>query len=114
MEKTNFKNWGWWALGGVVVIAIVALAATLRAGPEPTDEVSVEGDGRGQTEVVADGSATGEEATGTEGATAGDSSALPRSGPSEASMFGLLLAGVFVYVMSLALGNVTRAAKAEK
>jgi len=115
MEKTNFKKWGWWALWGVVVILIIAaLVSSLGSGPKPADGELTEDEGQGQTEIVADESATEEEEAKAGDDAAGDMDALPQSGPVEDGMLGLLLAGAFAYVMSLALGSVFRAAKAEK
>ena len=112
MEKTNFKKWGWWALGGVVAIVIIAALVAALGKSEPEGE-KTPADNDGQTGVVVDDPAD-EEEPGDVAAGSGGTEALPQSGPVENSVLALLLAGVFAYIMSLALGNVFRAAKAEK
>ena len=117
MEKTNFKKWGWWALGGVVAVAIIAVVVViLRTGPEPTDTEEPKGDG--QSGIVDEKPTDKEPAkpddSGDGVATISDAEALPQTGPVEDGMLGLLLAGVFAYVIGLGLNNVYRAAKAEK
>ena len=109
MEKTNFKKWGWWAIGGVVAIAvIVGAVAMMGSGPEPADTEDPEGDGTTNVVDVTpdDTKKPQDEVTNPE--------ELPKSGPVEESMLALLLAGVFAYIMGLSLTSVYRAAKREK
>ncbi|MCL1839898.1 hypothetical protein FWF89_02805 [Candidatus Saccharibacteria bacterium] len=110
MEKTNFKKWGWWALGGVVAIVVIAVVvAIVGSGPEPTTD---EPEGDGQTGIVDEKPSEEPEKPGE--VAVEDPGTLPQSGPVEDGMLGLLLAGVFAYVVGLALSSVRRAAKLEK
>jgi len=115
MEKTNFKKWGWWAIGGLVAVAIVAaLVVAMGGGPKPTEsEEPVEN--VEQTEVVNNGNWDDDEPEDETSVVAVEEvGALPQTGPTEDGMLVLLLAGVFAYVMSLMLSSVFRAARLEK
>ena len=109
MEKANFKKWGWWALGGVVAVVVIAVVvAVVGSGPEPIDNADPED---GSTEVADNTPVDTKEP---DGAETKEPEALPQSGPVEDGMPGLLLAGVFAYVMGLALTSMYRAAKHER
>ena len=116
MGKTNFKKWGWWAIGGVVAVVIIAVVvAAIGSGPEPASDEGPEGETPADvTDGNGDGATADEEDKGSTGVatTEDNAEALPQSGPIEDGMLVLLLAGVFAYIISLGLNNVMRAAKA--
>ena len=111
MEKTNFKKWGWWALGGVVAIVVVTMIV---AAMGPADDLS---DGKAPKDdekpVVEDKDKTDGDKE-ADKKPAEDTEELPASGPVEDGMLGLLLAGVFAYIVGLGVNNVVRVAKQEK
>lgn len=106
MEKTNFKKWGWWALGGVVAVAIVTVMVVSMG---PSAEVA----DVGKTEDETSGEAEGNPAETSDDVAEVETGELPQSGPVEDGVLVLLLAGVIAYVMSLTVTNVVRAARRE-
>jgi len=112
MEKTNFKKWGWWALGGVVAVVIITIVVA-SMGPETdlTDTTVPEDDETAISENNPSDNTNTDKPKVDEGK---DAEELPQSGPVEDGMLVLLLAGVFAYIVSLGLNRVIRAARTEE
>ena len=109
MEKTNFKKWGWWALGGVVAaVIVVGLVAMMSTGPATVDDPN----GDGQNELVNNGPADTDKTKEKEKEKE-ETETLPQSGPVENGVLGLLLAGVFAYVVGLSVNSIYRAGREE-
>ncbi len=124
MEETNFKKWGWWALGGIVLIgAMAAVIALTAGGPEPSgptntdtstnkdkddDKENKDKDKDKETDRT---QTPPPEVPGEQTPTDIVAEDLPRTGPLETGIWTVLLAGIISYIMALSLSNVFRAAK---
>lgn len=108
-QQANFRKWGWWAIGGLVIIAVVAVIVVVaQPGPEPNEPAN---DGLGTTIDVVEEEVVDEEVVAVEEVVelvaVGDSEALPQSGPTD-NLGWILAAGGVGYLVSLGLGRVWR------
>lgn len=110
MEKTNFKKWGWWAIGGLIIIAIAGAVIAANTTSEPT--------GSDDTNTSEEGIADNDSGEKTENkeedvVAQGEVEELPQSGPDD-SLWAIFLAGIFGYLISLGITTAYRAKTGEQ
>ena len=118
MEKTNFKNWGWWAIGGLVaVLVVVGVVISISSGPKPSED-STTAEEQGSEEEKEDKTdeavdvADAEEAEkpAVDNSVATTESDLPQSGP-EDYLWAILLAGGLGYGLSFGAMSLAKKVK---
>lgn len=116
MKNTNFKKWGWWALGGLVVVILIAGFVIARSsGPEPSDSTDVADTSEGENNEAIGGGESQDKSGEEETDVVADNPPvdLPQSGPKD-NLAGILWAGAGAYLVSFAIVSVVRSRKSRQ